>query len=151
MNTCRRPTKRASIAAVLLATLGGLGGCAPPGGPTDGAAAAPAPVSEDRGARLYEANCLSCHQQHGQGIPGVYPPLAGSPVVLGDPAAFAAWVVKGRRAASMTVGRYPTSMPAFGWMNARDAAALATFLRGSFGNQGAPVSEADVAAALSDR
>lgn len=149
MNTRGPSTRRASTGTLLLVTLGSLAGCSPANGPTGSAAAAP--VSQDRGARLYEANCLACHQQNGQGIPGVYPPLAGAPVVLGDPAAFAAWVVKGRRASSMPAGRYPTSMPAFGWMNARDAAALATYLRVSFGNQAAPVTEADVAAALNDR
>ncbi|RTI06790.1 cytochrome C biogenesis protein CcsB, partial [Thermus scotoductus] len=28
-----------------------------------------------RGAKLYSANCQSCHQANGQGVPGAVPPL----------------------------------------------------------------------------
>ncbi len=45
--------------------------------------------------------------------------------------ALALWVIKGRRPSSMPAGRYPTTMTQFGWMNARDAAALFTYLRSS--------------------
>jgi mono/diheme cytochrome c family protein len=103
-----------------------------------------------RGAMLFENNCVACHQQSARGIPGVYPSLAGSPVVLGDPRAFAGWVVEGRRAPSMTPGRYTTSMPKFGWMKAADAAALLTYLRSNFGNAAPPVDAAAVAGALED-
>jgi len=36
------------------------------------------------GAALYTANCQSCHQANGQGLPGAFPPLKGSSVVTGD-------------------------------------------------------------------
>lgn len=36
------------------------------------------------GAALYVANCQSCHQANGEGLPGAFPPLKGSPVVNGD-------------------------------------------------------------------
>jgi mono/diheme cytochrome c family protein len=36
------------------------------------------------GRRLYTANCSSCHQPTGLGVPGQYPPLAGSEWVLGE-------------------------------------------------------------------
>ncbi|WP_350636938.1 cytochrome c, partial [Pseudoalteromonas sp. GW168-MNA-CIBAN-0100] len=28
------------------------------------------------GQRVYEANCMACHQANGEGIPGAFPPLA---------------------------------------------------------------------------
>src|SRR5690625_3115394 len=34
------------------------------------------------GASIYAANCAACHQATGQGLPGVFPPLAGSEWVL---------------------------------------------------------------------
>ncbi|MGH8046321.1 MAG: c-type cytochrome, partial [Chthoniobacterales bacterium] len=34
------------------------------------------------GKRLYTQNCILCHQASGGGIPGIYPPLAGSEWVL---------------------------------------------------------------------
>jgi cytochrome c oxidase cbb3-type subunit 2 len=36
------------------------------------------------GVQLYAQNCQSCHQQNGEGLPGAFPPLKGSPVVNGD-------------------------------------------------------------------
>lgn len=39
---------------------------------------------EPDGAALYVANCQSCHQANGEGLPGAFPPLKGSPVVNGD-------------------------------------------------------------------
>jgi mono/diheme cytochrome c family protein len=97
---------------------------------------------------MYEGNCISCHQQDARGIPGVYPSLVGSPVVLGDPHELARWVVKGVRPPSMPVGRYPTAMANFGWMKAADAAVLFTYLRSSFGNAAPPVDADTVSQAL---
>ena len=100
------------------------------------------------GAHIYSGNCVPCHQQNGVGIPNVYPSLAGSPVVLGDPAQLALWVIKGQRPPSMPAGRYPTQMLQFGWMKPADAAALFSYLRSNFGNSAAPVDAAAVAKAL---
>jgi len=36
------------------------------------------------GKALYAANCQSCHQPTGEGLPGAFPPLKGSPVVNDD-------------------------------------------------------------------
>lgn len=36
------------------------------------------------GNQLYINNCQSCHQANGEGLKGAFPPLKGSPVVLGD-------------------------------------------------------------------
>jgi mono/diheme cytochrome c family protein len=137
------------------AILGVLAACSPSGGGagrdgTSPAGAAPAAAREGRGAMLFENNCLACHQESARGIPGVYPSLVGSPVVLGDPQAFVRWVVHGKRAPSMTAGRYTTSMPQFGWMKAADAAALLTYLRSNFGNSAPPVEAAAVSEALED-
>jgi len=106
------------------------------------------PSTAEAGARIYGGNCVPCHQQNGVGIPSVYPSLAGSPVVLGDPAQLAQWVIKGQRPPSMPAGRYPTQMLQFGWMKPADAAALFSYLRSNFGNSAAPVDAAAVAKAL---
>jgi mono/diheme cytochrome c family protein len=104
--------------------------------------------SADAGARIYDGNCVPCHQQNGAGIPGVYPSLAGSPVVLGDTNELARWVLRAQRPPSMPPGRYSTQMPQFGWMKAADAAALFTYLRSSFGNSAAPVAADTVASSI---
>ena len=37
------------------------------------------------GKKLFTANCVSCHQQSGEGVPNQYPPLVGSSWVLEHP------------------------------------------------------------------
>jgi mono/diheme cytochrome c family protein len=142
-------TRRASLPFAILGT---LAACSPaaPGVSTPGRSAPPASeqTAADTGARIYSGSCVACHQQNAQGIPGVYPSLVGSPVLLGDPAPLARWVIEGRRPPFMPAGRYPTAMPQFGWMKDRDAAALFSYLRSNFGNSAPPVSAATIAEAL---
>jgi len=42
------------------------------------------PAEGPDGAALYIANCQSCHQANGEGLPGAFPPLKGSKVVNDD-------------------------------------------------------------------
>ena len=123
-----------------------LAACSP--SPSSTGAPPPSPADPGDGARLYASNCIGCHQGNGQGIPGVYPSLAGSPVVLGDPAPMASWIVKGRRPPVTPAGRFPTIMPQFAWLKATDVAALLTYLRSSFGNHAAAVNPDAMATAL---
>ena len=37
-----------------------------------------------RGEKVYTANCVACHQAGGQGVPGAFPAITGSPVAIGD-------------------------------------------------------------------
>lgn len=43
-----------------------------------------APKKKVDGAVLYATHCQSCHQANGEGLPGAFPSLKGSPVVLDD-------------------------------------------------------------------
>lgn len=47
-------------------------------------ASANKPANLPDGQMLYAQNCASCHQPNGEGLKGAFPPLKGSPVVLGD-------------------------------------------------------------------
>jgi mono/diheme cytochrome c family protein len=125
--------------------LSALAGCSPK--PPD-AAVSPGAALTPVGQRIYDGSCVPCHQQNGAGIPGVYPSLAGSPVVTGDPAELTLWVIKGQRPVVMPQGRYTTQMLQFGWMKPAEAAALFTYLRSNFGNSAFPVDAATVAKAL---
>jgi mono/diheme cytochrome c family protein len=110
--------------------------------PAPGAAA---PV--DHGKEVYAQNCVPCHRDNGEGVPTVYPSLAGSPAVLGDPVELAQWILSQKRPASIPAGRYPTQMLLFGWMKDADAAVLLTYIRTHFGNSAPPVDAATVAKA----
>jgi mono/diheme cytochrome c family protein len=105
-------------------------------------------ASTQIGERIFNGNCVACHQPQGAGIPGVYPSLVASPVVLGDPAELSRWVIRGQRPASMPMGRYSTQMLQFGWLKPADAASLFTYLRSHWGNSAAPVDAQTVAKAL---
>jgi mono/diheme cytochrome c family protein len=137
------------IVWTIVALTGALAACSAKSPAEPVTSAAPGvPDAAETGLRIYSGNCVPCHQQSGAGIPGVYPSLAGSPVVLGDPGALTLWVIKGQRPVSMPQGRYPTQMLQFGWMKPADAAALFSYLRSNFGNSAAPVDAAAVAKAL---
>ena len=41
-------------------------------------------ASVERGKEIYLRNCVSCHMDEGQGIEGVFPPIAGSDYMLAD-------------------------------------------------------------------
>jgi mono/diheme cytochrome c family protein len=116
-------------------------------GESPGAGQAGIDAPKNRGAELYTQNCLPCHRENGEGVPNVYPSLAASPAVLGDPVELAQWILSQKRPASIPAGRYPTQMLLFGWMKDADAAALLTYIRSNFGNSAAPVDAATVAKA----
>jgi mono/diheme cytochrome c family protein len=92
-------------------------------------------------------NCVSCHRERGEGVPNVYPSLAGSAAVMGEPIELAQWVLSQKRPATIPAGRYPTQMLLFGWMKDGDAAALLTYIRANFGNSAPPVDAATIAKA----
>jgi mono/diheme cytochrome c family protein len=134
---------RCLLSAALLMTAGACQPSAPTAATSAGAAAGPA----DRGAVLYMQNCVSCHREKGEGVPNVYPSLAGSAAVMGDPNELAQWVLSQKRPATIPAGRYPTQMLLFGWMKDDDAAALLTYIRSNFGNTAPPVDAATIARA----
>lgn len=131
------------------AFMAALAGCSSPSSPSASSASSRT-AADTLGATLYDRNCVACHQHDARGVPGVYPSLQGSALVLKDPRAFALWVVEGERPASMPRGRYATAMPKFGWMKDSDVAALLTYLRSNFGNAAPAVDAAAVANALGD-
>ncbi len=100
------------------------------------------------GAAIYETNCSSCHQASGQGMPGTFPPLAGNPVVTGDPAKVIHIVKDGLTAPISVKGaNYSGSMPAWGQtLSSADIAAVITYTRSSWGNAASAVTPAQVAA-----
>ncbi|MFT3828930.1 MAG: cytochrome c [Opitutaceae bacterium] len=113
------------------------------------ATAAPDPVAA--GKRLFAQNCATCHQASGQGLPGVYPPLANSDWVNGNPEAIGRILLHGL-SGEVTVngGTYNGAMPSFGplgsnWKDDRIAAVL-TYIRQEWGNKAAPVTTEQVAA-----
>ncbi len=93
-----------------------------------------------RGAEVYATNCAACHQANGQGVPGAFPALAGSPLATAaDPAAHIEIVMKGK--ASTAMAAYTNLL------NDADLAAVITYERNSWGNAAGVVQPAAVKAA----
>ena len=93
-----------------------------------------------KGETVYKTNCAACHQANGQGIPGVFPALAGSAIATGPVAGHIDRVMNGKEG---------TAMQAFGaQLGDADLAAVITYERNAFGNDtGDVVQPADITAA----
>ena len=108
--------------------------------------ATPAKVPTALGPRLYEQHCGSCHGQSGQGVAGAYPPLAGSATVNAQrPNNLIQITVLGGFAPATAGNPRPFGMPPFQLqLSNRELSALLSFVRASWGNSAAPVSEFDI-------
>jgi mono/diheme cytochrome c family protein len=93
------------------------------------------------GAALYASLCTACHQASGQGLPGVFPPLAGSEWVVGKDSTVAAILLHGISGPMTVKGTvYNGAMPAFKeQLNDEQIAALLSHIRSQWGNGAAPV------------
>ncbi len=79
-----------------------------------------------KGEAVYKAQCLACHQANGQGVPGVFPALAGSAIAI-EPANRLGHIHR------IIYGR--NLMPAFGeQLSDVDIAAVTTYERNAWGN-----------------
>ena len=52
-------------------------------------------ASVERGKPIYMQTCFACHQATGLGLPGAFPPLAGTEYVSGDARRMVAMLLKG--------------------------------------------------------
>lgn len=93
-------------------------------------------LAQVSGAAIYTENCSACHQATGKGIPGAFPGLIADGWVLGPTPALSSLLLNGRG-----------GMPAFhDDLSDEKIAAVASYIRGSWGNHADPVTVADVAA-----
>ncbi len=78
------------------------------------------------GERVYNATCAACHMPNGEGLPGVFPALKGSPMALNDMQGHIDIVLNGKTG---------TAMQAFGKMlSLKELAAVITYERNAWGN-----------------
>lgn len=101
----------------------------------------------DAGKQVY-ALCSACHQPNGQGLPGQFPPLAGSEWAVGGSERMVAIVMAGLQGPvtvkGSTYGIIP--MPAQGVvLTDKQIAQVLTYVRRSWGNQASVVTEEMVA------
>lgn len=97
----------------------------------------PAPGAKVDGAQIYTSQCVACHQATGTGLAGVFPPLAESEWVTGDPKRLAQIVLHGVSGTLTVKGAaYNGMMPPFKEkLDDAEMAALLTHIRSQFGNR----------------
>ncbi len=91
--------------------------------------------------------CMQCHQDTGKGIAGTYPPLVGSPIVLGDPATPVRILLHGLQGDVTVEGAtYNGQMPSWDRFSDEQIAAVLTYVRQAWTNTAPPVDSALVTA-----
>ena len=98
------------------------------------------------GGKVYEQHCAACHGDRGQGVSEMYPALAGNRAVTLALHINVVQVIRQGGFMPTTAGNpQPFGMPPYGQLlNHDEMAAVATFIRQSWGNSSAPVSTLDV-------
>lgn len=102
-----------------------------------------APPAELDGKTIYAANCQSCHQANGEGLKGAFPPLKGSPVVMGENLEMYVDIIMNgydARAEYGVMAAIGTNMS----FNEKQVAALINYERSSWGNNGKKVSPQEI-------
>ncbi len=98
------------------------------------------------GEQVYGNNCSSCHQQNGEGLTGVFPPLKGNSVVLDEnPEQHILAVLNGVSGKVIDGVAYASPMPGFSTLSNEEVAAVVNHERNQWGNQAKTVTEQDVA------
>ncbi|MEW5008128.1 MAG: cytochrome c oxidase subunit II [Cycloclasticus sp.] len=94
---------------------------------------------KQQGKKVYQANCVACHQQKGEGVPGVFPAITASAVVTGEISKHIDLVMNGKPGTAMAAFKEQLSD--------LELAAVITYQRNSLGNKvGDAVQPTDIAA-----
>jgi len=90
--------------------------------------------SMELGESIYNTRCSACHQINGEGVPGAFPAIKGSSIVLGDVA---------QHIAIVRDGLTGTAMQAFAQqLTLKELAAVITYERNAWGNNTGDVIQA---------
>jgi mono/diheme cytochrome c family protein len=115
---------------------------------------APSPASPPRpdpkvmamGQAIYVDQCSACHKVDGTGVPRAFPPLGGAAVTQSDdPTTIVRFILSGTQTVATDARPTQFSMPAYGWkLDDREIAAVATYVRNSWGNAASAVRPGEV-------
>jgi mono/diheme cytochrome c family protein len=116
-----------------------------------GATAAVAMSRAQLGKRTYDTTCIACHQANGLGVPGQYPPLAGSEWVTGSEERAIRIVLHGLNG-PIKVGdkEYNNVMAPLGVLRDDQIANVLSYVRATWGNAAPEVQPETVAKVRAD-
>ena len=103
-------------------------------------------AAADEGKKVYNRVCAACHQVSGDGVEGTFPPLTESEWVTGDKGRLVRVILHGLTGPITVNGEsYSGMMPPWGAaLKDAEVAAVATYVRSSFGNKASAVTAAEV-------
>ena len=104
-------------------------------------------ASVTRGKEIYQAQCLTCHQESGEGLEDVYPPLAKSDYLMADKKRSIVQIIKGATGAMKVNGKeYNMEMTGFD-LTDQEVSDVLNYVRNSWSNKGNAVTPEEVKAA----
>jgi mono/diheme cytochrome c family protein len=105
-----------------------------------------APETMETGRKLYSSQCAVCHGAEGRGFPPSYPPLADNQsITMSSPVNAIRMVLNGGYPPGTKKNPRPHGMPPFSHvLSDEQAAAVLTYIRVAWGNNGTPVQPAQV-------
>ncbi|MEJ7588179.1 MAG: cytochrome c [Ferruginibacter sp.] len=101
-------------------------------------------TSMKRGEEVYAANCAGCHQPAGEGMEGVYPPLAKSDYLKNQERAIGI-ILHGQECEITVNGKqYNSFMAGFSQLSDREVADVLNFVSNSWGNKNPVIKSAQI-------
>lgn len=98
------------------------------------------------GQALFAGTCSTCHQPNGEGLEGVFPPLAGSSYIKADAKAVPRVILHGLQGPVSVNGKdYNSVMPPMTQLTDDEVANISTYVLNSWGNPGGKVTKAEAA------
>lgn len=112
-------------------------------------------LAESRGETLYKQHCSACHQPDGKGIPALFPPLAGNPLVTSNEPEkiqeYLSKVIFGYHGGLIVNNEvYSGNMPPIGYqgrINDSELLDLINYQRSAWGHDAKPITADDLAKA----
>jgi nitrite reductase (NO-forming) len=96
----------------------------------------PFALSKQRGKKVYELNCQTCHADDGQGAPSIFPPLAKADYLMQNRNRAIRQILYGARGTMIVNGQtYIGEMPAQGGLSDTEIADVLNYVRNAWGNQ----------------
>lgn len=113
---------------------------------TEGTKVVSSKITEINGADIYRKSCSSCHQENGQGIPNIFPPLLSDDVIRADDATEHIRIVLfGLQGKTINGIKYTTPMPAWtDQLSDEEVVAVINHERTSWGNNAKIIKVEDV-------
>ncbi len=103
-------------------------------------------ASMERGNEVYNAQCITCHMEKGEGIEGVFPPVAKSDYLMADKNRSIRQILEGASGEMKVNGKiYNGEMPAID-LSDEQVSDVLNYVRNSWGNKGAAVTPEEVKA-----